>query len=121
MRPPFGARDFAVIGEAQRLGYRVVMWSVPLPDDWEQPGVRTIAARIVDNVQDGSIVVLHDGNRGIVCGRGRVAARVCDRSQEIAATRDIVRTLRARGFRFVTIPELIVDADRAPVTHTAAR
>jgi peptidoglycan/xylan/chitin deacetylase (PgdA/CDA1 family) len=121
MRPPFGARDFAVISEAHKLGYRVVMWSVPLPDDWDQPGVGTIASRIVDNVTDGSIIVLHDGNRGIVCRDHRYPARTCDRSQEVAATREIVRTLHARRFRFVTIPQLISDAQLAAATHIAAR
>ena len=122
MRPPFGARDFAVIAEAHRLGYRVVMWSVPLPRDWEQPGVATIVQRVVGDVQDGSIIVLHDGNRGIVCRRDRrLPARTCDRTQEIAATRDIVRILHARGYRFVTIPQLIADDRAGSVTRTAAR
>jgi len=114
MRPPFGARDFAVIAEAHKLGYRVVMWSVPLPMDWEQPGDATIARRVIDNVSSGSIIVLHDGNRGLVCGRDkRTTPRECDRSQEIAATREIVEVLRARGYHFVTIPQLIVDSERA--------
>jgi peptidoglycan/xylan/chitin deacetylase (PgdA/CDA1 family) len=123
MRPPFGSRDFAVIAEAHKLGLRVVMWSVPLPGDWEQPGVAAIVSRVVDNVQDGSIIVLHDGNRGLLCGAARhVPARLCDRSQEIAATREIVETLHRRGFRFVTIPEMIAD-DRLdePLTHRLAR
>ena len=123
MRPPFGARDFAVIAEAQRLGYRVVMWSVPLPNDWDQPGDTTIARRVIDKVSDGSIIVLHDGNRGIVCARDRrVAPTTCDRTQDVAATREIVDTLRTRGYRFVTIPQLIVDSDRdARLTRTASR
>lgn len=121
MRPPFGARDFAVIGEAHKLGYRVVMWSVPLPKDWEQPGDATIANRVIDKVNDGSIIVLHDGNRGLLCSRARPSplARDCDRAQDVAATRTIVEALRARGYRFVTIPELLADAQR--VTRTASR
>jgi peptidoglycan/xylan/chitin deacetylase (PgdA/CDA1 family) len=115
MRPPYGARDFAVIDQAHKLGYRVVMWSVPLPDDWEQPGERTIAKRVTDNVTAGSIIVLHDGNRGILCGRDRgTAPSDCNRSQEIPATREIIDTLRAKGFRFVTIPEMIGPAGAAP-------
>jgi len=125
MRPPFGARDFAVIGEAHKLGYRVVMWSVPLPKDWEQPGDATIARRVIDNVAEGSIIVLHDGNRGLLCTRDRrLTAHDCDRGQEVAATREIVRALRARGYRFVTIPGLVADAQRAgarKVTRTASR
>ncbi len=123
MRPPFGARDFAVIDEAHRLGYRVVMWSVPLPRDWEQPGDATIAKRVLDFVSGGSIIVLHDGNRGHLCGREHRPKHDCDRVQDVAATRTIVRTLHARGYRFVTIPELIADATprRAQARTTAAR
>ncbi len=112
MRPPFGARDFAVIAEAHRLGYRVVMWSVPLPRDWEQPGDATIARRVIDAVTGGGIIVLHDGNRGRLCARERQPTRACDRAQDISATRMIVRTLRARGYRFVTIPQLVAGARR---------
>jgi len=122
MRPPFGARDFAVINEAHALGYRVIMWSVPLPDDWEQPGDATIAARVLKDVTDGSIIVLHDGNRGIVCRHSRAASpRLCDRAQEVGATRTIIERLRARGYRFVTIPQLIADAAGKGVMRTAFR
>ncbi len=109
MRPPFGSRDYVVLGVANALGYRTIMWNVPLPRDWEQPGDATIARRVVDNVTGGSIIVLHDGNRGIVCAGGRHTPRDCDRSQDVAATREIVAALRARGLRFVTIPQLIAD------------
>ncbi|MFY9780075.1 MAG: polysaccharide deacetylase family protein [Candidatus Baltobacteraceae bacterium] len=106
LRPPFGARDFAVLDEAKKLGYTVVMWSVPLPEDWEQPGVGTIVRRVVEHVADGSIIVLHDGNRGLVCGR-TLPSSLCDRSQDVAATKAIVDALRARGYRFATIPQLL--------------
>ena len=105
MRPPFGARGFESFKQAGIDGYTVVMWSVPLPKDWEQPGDATIAKRVIDKVTSGSIIVLHDGNRGMLCGVDRrVAARACDRGQDVAATRRIIETLRARGYRFVTIP-----------------
>jgi peptidoglycan-N-acetylglucosamine deacetylase len=107
-----------VIDEAKAEGYTVVMWSVPLPKDWEQPGDATIAERVVDHVEDGSIIVLHDGNRGLIC-RGSTPAADCDRGQDVAATRRIVEELRGRGYRFVTIPQLLVDV--AHVRHTVAR
>ena len=123
MRPPFGARDFAVIDEAKAEGYQVVMWSVPLPKDWEMPGDATIASRVVDHVSDGSIIVLHDGNRGLRCGPRAPAPPLvtCDRDQDVAATRRIVETLRARGYRFVTIPQLLADNARDAARHTVAR
>lgn len=125
MRPPFGARDFAVMDQARRLGYAVVMWSVPLPKDWEQPGDATIAQRVIDNVGDGGIIVLHDGNRGLVCdSRPRSP---CDRGQDVAATRRIIETLRGAGYRFVTVPQLLADMSsvhrrsRIALTHNVAR
>jgi peptidoglycan/xylan/chitin deacetylase (PgdA/CDA1 family) len=118
MRPPFGMRDWLVLDEVHRLGYTPVMWSVPLAKDWEYPPARVIAGRILPNVHDGSIIVLHDGNRGILCGRDKVAPHTCDRSSDIEATRIIVDSLKAQGYRFVTIPELL--ALRKP-TRTVGR
>ncbi|HTU70727.1 MAG TPA: polysaccharide deacetylase family protein [Candidatus Baltobacteraceae bacterium] len=117
MRPPFGARDWLVLDEVRRMGYTPVMWSVPLANDWEQPPPQTIADRIVPYVRDGSIVVLHDGNRGIVCG-GRIPAKTCDRHTDIEATQLIIDRLRREGFRFVTVPELLA---RGGATHIRAR
>jgi peptidoglycan/xylan/chitin deacetylase (PgdA/CDA1 family) len=58
------------------------------------------------DAQPGSILVLHDGNRGIIC-TGGITASQCDRSQEVGALALIVENLRRRGYRFVTVPELI--------------
>lgn len=118
MRPPFGARDWIVMQVAHKLGYTVVMWSVPLARDWEYPPAQVIAQRILSNVSDGSIVVLHDGNRGQLCSAKHLAPHVCDRSSDIEATRLIVDNLKSQGYRFVTIPELITL--RKSAKHTPA-
>ena len=107
MRPPFGARDWLVLDEMRKLGYTVVMWSVPLPRDWEYPPAQTIARRVTARVKDGSIIVLHDGNRGLLCAARRIPPHVCNRAEDIEATRLIVEELKRRGYRFVTIPDLI--------------
>ncbi|MBC5823375.1 MAG: polysaccharide deacetylase family protein [Candidatus Eremiobacteraeota bacterium] len=96
-RPPFGGRDFTVIRVAHQLGYQVIMWSVPLPRDWAGPRPRVIAARVLRYVRDGSIIALHDGNRG----------QAGNRANTVAATKLIVEALRARGYTFVTVPDLI--------------
>jgi peptidoglycan/xylan/chitin deacetylase (PgdA/CDA1 family) len=107
-RPPFGARDFTVLSVARKLGLQVIMWSVPLPADWQRPPPRVIADRVLKYVKDGSIIVLHDGNRGLPA----------DRSNTVAATQLIVSELRKQGYQFVTVPELIrmgyVEASAAP-------
>jgi peptidoglycan-N-acetylglucosamine deacetylase len=107
MRPPYGARDWLVLHEVRKLGYIPVMWSVPLANDWEYPPARVIAARVLRYAGDGAIIDLHDGNQGILCARMHVAARLCDRSADVGATRLIVDALKREGYRFVTIPELL--------------
>lgn len=117
MRPPFGARDWIVMQVARKLGYTVVMWSVPLARDWEYPPPNTIAQRILPHVSDGSIIVLHDGNRGQLCTKDKLNPHICDRSSDIEATKMIVERLKREGYRFVTIPELITlgkDAKHTP-------
>lgn len=118
MRPPFGARDWPVMEVAHKLGYTVVMWSVPLARDWEYPPAQVIAQRVLPRVSDGSIVVLHDGNRGQICAKNALPAHVCDRSSDIEATKLIVDALKKQGYRFVTVPELIALGKSAK--HTPA-
>jgi peptidoglycan/xylan/chitin deacetylase (PgdA/CDA1 family) len=113
MRPPFGQRDYAVIGEARALGYAVVMWSEPLAEDWTQPGARVIAQRVLESARDGDIIVLHDGDRGRACAPG--SGQRCDRSQDVAAAATVIDGLRARGFRFVSV------SDIAGLTHNGGR
>lgn len=96
-RPPFGARDYAVLNVAHQLGYTVVMWSVPLPRDWRQPPPQVIRDRVLRYVKDGSIIVLHDGNRGWGGNRANT----------VEATKLIVEELQRQGYGFVTVPELL--------------
>ncbi|HEV2037321.1 MAG TPA: polysaccharide deacetylase family protein [Candidatus Eremiobacteraceae bacterium] len=96
-RPPFGARDYAVVNVARRMGYQVIMWSEPLPKDWQGPPPTVIRDRVLRYVKDGDIIVLHDGNRG----------KGGNRQNTVEATKLIVEALRARGYRFVTVPELL--------------
>lgn len=119
MRPPFGSRDWIVLGEARKMGYTPVMWSVPLAKDWENPDPEVIANRILPKVRDGSIIVLHDGNRGLICARTPLPPRTCDRGNDIEATRLIVRELKRQGYRFVTVPELL--EMKPPATSTSGR
>lgn len=120
MRPPFGSRDWLVLDEVRKLGYTPVMWSVPLANDWEYPPAHVIASRVLAYAQDGAIIALHDGNRGIVCSNARVSPRTCDRSSDVEATRIIVEALKREGYRFVTIPELL-HMDAHPPMRTASR
>lgn len=78
-------------------GLRAVGWDVE-SNDWDEPGVDTIVMRTVNHVQAGSIILLHDGDNT------RLGT---DRSQQVQAVRGIIETLKARGYRFVTVSEML--------------
>lgn len=90
-RPAGGSVSPFVYSEAQRLGLQVILWTLDT-HDYTKPGVEKIVDRVVGNAKNGSVVLMHDGGG--------------DRAQTIAALPIIISTLRARGFRFVTLSEL---------------
>jgi peptidoglycan/xylan/chitin deacetylase (PgdA/CDA1 family) len=90
LRPPYGsisAREKKWIN--QEFGYKIVLWDVD-PFDWKRPGPNVVCNRIVKNTRAGSIVLAHDIHPGTI------EAMPCVLSQ-----------LEAKGFKFVTVSELI--------------
>lgn len=59
-RHPGGAWTNRAIDIADELGMKSLNWTVD-PADWEKPSAKKIAARVIDNTQKGSIVLMHDG------------------------------------------------------------
>jgi peptidoglycan/xylan/chitin deacetylase (PgdA/CDA1 family) len=94
-RPPYGAYDAATLALLRERAMTMVMWSVD-SEDYLRPGVDAIVARVLATVKPGAIVLMHDAGG--------------DRSQTIAALPRIVAGLRERGFRLVTVPQLLHDA-----------
>lgn len=91
-RPPGGAVNSSVIAAAAEAGLQTILWDVD-PSDWANPGSGAVYSRIVDAAQSGSIILMHDGGG--------------DRSGTLAALPQIIDTLRARGYRFATVSELL--------------
>src|SRR5256714_4775247 len=90
LRPPYGSitpRQKKWIN--QELGYKIVLWDVD-PLDWRRPGPNVVCNRIIKNTRAGSIVLAHDIHPGTI------EAIPCVLSQ-----------LEAKGFKFVTVSELI--------------
>ena len=93
-RPPFGSFDnhtFRILRHNRML---MVLWSVD-SQDYRRPGVGAIVARVMAGARPGAIVLMHDAGGA--------------RSQTVAALPKIVRKLRHRGFRLVTVPRLLAD------------
>jgi peptidoglycan/xylan/chitin deacetylase (PgdA/CDA1 family) len=82
-------------------GLKVVEWSV-MSRDWTNPGVDVIVDRTVGKVQNGSIILLHDGD-GI--------AGKASRMQSVEAARRIIEILSAQGYQFVTVDEILADTE----------
>jgi peptidoglycan-N-acetylglucosamine deacetylase len=88
-RPPFGAFNDTVTQIASSLGLSMRLWDVN-PSDFNMPGTDVIVSSVVNNVRNGSIVLLHDGSQ----------ETNFDRSQTVAALPTIIDTLRAAGYSF---------------------
>lgn len=97
IRPPHGFRDPLVLDVLERQGLRVIEWSVA-SRDWTNPGTDAIVGRTLKEVKSGSIILLHDGD-------GVEAA--APRMQTVEAAGRIIRHLKAEGYRFVTVDELL--------------
>jgi peptidoglycan/xylan/chitin deacetylase (PgdA/CDA1 family) len=93
VRPPWGKRFLGLPLLLRRLHKPLIMWDVDSQDYAAGQSVVTIAQRVLAQVQPGSIVLFHDGGG--------------DRARTVAASAQVIATLRDRGYRFVTIDQLL--------------
>jgi peptidoglycan/xylan/chitin deacetylase (PgdA/CDA1 family) len=90
MRPPYGE-----LTKRQRIwvnhdfGYKVILWDVD-PLDWKRPGPSVVARRIIAGARPGSIILSHDIH-----------------PPTIEAMPQVFDALLAKGFKFVTVSELL--------------
>jgi peptidoglycan-N-acetylglucosamine deacetylase len=109
LRPPYGSiteREKRWIHD--EFGYQIVLWDVD-PYDWKRPGPAVVRNRILQETRPGSIVLSHDIHPGTI--------------EAMPSTFD---ALKAKGFQFVTVSELIRAATvepspTPPSTPTSAR
>ena len=88
-RPPGGQFDDRVLRLAAALNYRTILWS-NAPADHTSPPAELIEDRILGHVGNGVIILCHDGIEGTIAALPRVIASV-----------------RAGGYEFVTVSELL--------------
>lgn len=97
--PPYGAYNRNTLAVLRRLHMLMVLWSVDT-EDYKRPGVQSIVRSAVHGARRGSIILLHDAGG--------------DRTQTIEALPAIVRGLRSRGYKLVTVPRLMLDDPPRP-------
>ena len=90
-RPPEGSFDIALLNEVQKLGYKTVFWSFAYAD-WDnrkQPDPTAAKQKILDNIHNGAVMLLHPTS-----------------ATNAAILGDVLRELKAQGYRFGTLDEL---------------
>lgn len=91
-RPPYGSYSRDKLAEiAKESGYKIILWTTIDAKDWKNPPSSQISDTIVNKVQNGDIILLHDyGTKNTV--------EALDR---------IIPTMMKKGYKFVTVSELI--------------
>ena len=100
-RPPGGYYGQAVVDGAKLAGCKTVLWSWHQDtEDWSRPGTEKIIRKVLTNARGGDIILFHDHVEG--------------KSQTIAALQRILPELSKRGYRFVSVSELLRHKESTP-------
>jgi peptidoglycan-N-acetylglucosamine deacetylase len=106
-RPPGGALNNGLVAYAQKHHQSVNMWSVDTGDSRpKRPTPEAMVKTVLAQATPGGIVLMHDGGGS----HGNTAK----------AVPQIIAKLRAEGYKFVTIPELL-EISSAPVEPPTAQ
>ena len=90
-RPPEGTFDEGMLTEVQKLGYKTIFWSFAYAD-WDnakQPDPAAAKRKILDNIHNGAVILLHPTS-----------------ATNAAILGDLLRELKAQGYRFGSLDEL---------------
>lgn len=88
LRPPGGKSSDAVRQAAREAGLAILTWSLD-PRDWATSDKNAIVRSVVNKVQDGDVILLHDMT-----------------TSSINAALEIVDILKDKGYTFVTVSQL---------------
>jgi peptidoglycan/xylan/chitin deacetylase (PgdA/CDA1 family) len=93
-RPPYGILTAAALAHARRRGFETVLWTRDGRDWAEQATPRSIAARCLERVRAGDILLLHDADTYSAAGSWR---------HTVDALPRILDGLRQRGLAVVPL------------------
>ena len=98
-RPPGGMLNNGLAAYAQNKKHAVIMWSAD-SKDWRhrRNSTQALIDSVLEEAKPGGIVLLHDGGG--------------DRSNTVQALPQLIAQLKKRGYKFVTVPELLEISDK---------
>jgi len=97
-RPPYGVDNSWIYHTAREFGYVTIEWSVTGNNGGKEIPPERIIEDVLNKVKNGSIILLHDGDRLI---------RGANRRNIVKALPFIIESLQKKGYQFVTVPELL--------------
>ncbi|MBO8170515.1 MAG: polysaccharide deacetylase family sporulation protein PdaB [Bacillaceae bacterium] len=98
IRTPNGDYNARVVRTLQGMGYQVIQWDTDSLD-WMKPGKEKIVERVLSRAHPGDIILLH-------------ASDSCPQTQY--ALPEIIDGLREKGYKFVTVSELLKKGEPQP-------
>lgn len=85
--PHKGEYNALVLETVSRQGMRTVLWSIDTVD-WNTPGVEKMKAKILDNLHEGAIVLMHPT------------------ADTVILLKEVIPVIKNKGYSFVTLAEL---------------
>jgi peptidoglycan-N-acetylglucosamine deacetylase len=95
-RPTYGAIDPASVQTIARQGYQIILWTIDSLD-WRGLKKQQVMSNVIPKLKEGYIILQH-------CA---AESKKEDLTGSIEALREIIRTAKKQGYRFITISELL--------------
>ena len=92
-RPPYGDYDNTVVKSVKDSGMYCIQWDIDSLD-WKDPTPAQMIERITSKLTSGSIILMHNGAKNTP-----------------EALPQIIDAVRAQGYEFVPISEIILEGD----------
>jgi peptidoglycan/xylan/chitin deacetylase (PgdA/CDA1 family) len=93
-RPPYGLFNSTTMSLLAQYRMLMILWTIDT-SDWRTPGAQSIVQSAVSGARPGAIILMHDAGG--------------NRYETVAALPTIIRQLRAKGYKLVTVPRLLLD------------
>ena len=91
-RPPGGDYNTKIAEVSEQLKHRIILWTDD-PGDYASPGTDVIVRRTMERIENGGIILIHDGVQ-----------------QTVDLLPRLIKELKAQGYQFVTIDQMIKDS-----------
>jgi peptidoglycan-N-acetylglucosamine deacetylase len=93
-RPPLGHINWRLVKMMEKKNYKVILWSWHQDSrDWGGRAAAPMANQVMNNLRNGDIILFHDAGG--------------NRSETVKALKIILPQLKARGYKCVTVSELL--------------